>query len=1514
MAKIIKKIVRVFLIITGVLIMVPIILFLLLQSPRIQTFTVKKITQGISGKTGAEISIGRVSYSLWNEIVLNDVLFRDLQGDTLLTAARLDVRIRDIRPAQNHYRFGRIDIYEPDFRMVTDTAGVMNLTRYLMKLQGNGERDSTSRIDIRFADIDLFDGSFILQNRSDTLGIIPGRVNMQNMHIGRINTKIRDLHINNDSVSMVIRGLRFSESGGFIARSLDMNFAIQRSNLYFREITLITDSSSISAEKILLIPKDTSSWNDFINSVRMDLMFNTSVINATDLAHFVSPLAGINERITMSGRVSGTVSEMKGRNIRVDYESSTRLRFDFDISGLPVLGESYLFIDFTDMRTRAADIENFSIPGKKPLRLPPVAHDMGLISYKGSFTGFTTDFVSFGKLTTERGTFATDLSLRPDGKNTFGFRGSLRTSDVDLGFITREDEIFGGLWMHAEIDGSMESFRSLSATINGVIDSVEVNRYLYRNINVAGTYADKIWDGNVQIREPNIEMDLMGRFDLEKSMPEFDFSMNLAHADLVTLNLIKKDSVFRASALVTANFRGNRTDNLEGDLRLINSTLVNSNGTLNIYDFLVSSDIIAGEPRLTLKSDFADAQVKGQYSFDAISRSVSGILARIFPSKFKEKEFKKGEEPSVAMFALDARLKKIDKLSDFLGTGVSISEGTRLTGNFWSDRHEMVAEVQSDAITYSGLRMSRMNMRGSANAETVRVFLTADTIMLPDKSELDNFSLEAQGKNDTVNLGMKWDNRDKGRTFGEVKARGFFSMNRMERPVMTLAILPTGVTVSSTPWTISPARIVIDSTSAYFDNILVSSRTNFIRLDGKLSRSPDDKLALSFEGLNLSYLNNLINKDPEDKESLQMRFEGLMNGNVSLSDVYDNLLFESNINITDFRMNDKDYGLVKIISEWDPRKKVAVIDVSNDFAGKQSIDIKGSYAPSSRIADIAVSAFDLPLDIINPFVSAFATDLRGLGSGTVRLKGKLKQLEMTGSVMARDASLKISFLQTRYSFSDSVRFTPDGINFRNIRIFDEKRNQGTINGMLSHRSFKDIGVSFDINMDKMLVLNTKPKDSDMFYGTAYASGYAGIRGNEDKLVFNISAKTAPNTEFFVPLNSSSSVSDYPFITFISHDEVIAGEEQGEQNRFVRQETGSNIELNFDLEVTPEAEVQLILDETAGGVIRGQGEGKLNISLNSKGDVRMSGNYVIANGDYLFTLGNILNKRFAVEEGGTVSWNGPIEDASLNLRALYKTKAALSEVFGEAEFSELKVKLPVECILNLSGKLLNPAISFDINLPTADERTRELLRVAIDTEEELSRQFLYLLVMNSFYPDPSLYNSGSTAGSPYGQAGSPVSPNVGVTTTTEMLSNQLSNWLSQISNDFDVGFSYRPGSELTDQEVELALSTQLLNDKVTVNGNVDVRGNQSNTSTSNISGEFTVEVRLTDMLRFKVFNRSNYNLYYQVHPYTQGVGLFYRRDFNRLKDMFIKPEERRRKKEAAEKAAAEKDVEKTAADL
>jgi len=281
---------------------------------------------------------------------------------------------------------------------------------------------------------------------------------------------------------------------------------------------------------------------------------------------------------------------------------------------------------------------------------------------------------------------------------------------------------------------------------------------------------------------------------------------------------------------------------------------------------------------------------------------------------------------------------------------------------------------------------------------------------------------------------------------------------------------------------------------------------------------------------------------------------------------------------------------------------------------------------------------------------------------------------------------------------------------------------------------------------------------------------------------------------------------------------------------------------------------------------------------------MYGDFHIEEGDYLFTLQNVINKRFKVEQGGTIEWNGDPLNANIDIKAVYRTKTSLYDLFLQAP-EEYKRRIPVECQLFMTNKLMSPDISFDIYLPTADEETRSRVKGMMNTEEELSKQFLSLLVINSFMPDPNMGGmQASTGTGALGAAG------VGVT-TSELLSNQLSNWLSQISKDFDIGVNYRPGDQISSDEVEVALSTQLLDDRVSINGNLDVGGTQTSTTTStntsNIVGDFNVDIKInkSGKLRLKAYNKANDKLMYAESPYTQGVGLFYREEFNTLGQLF-----------------------------
>jgi hypothetical protein len=279
---------------------------------------------------------------------------------------------------------------------------------------------------------------------------------------------------------------------------------------------------------------------------------------------------------------------------------------------------------------------------------------------------------------------------------------------------------------------------------------------------------------------------------------------------------------------------------------------------------------------------------------------------------------------------------------------------------------------------------------------------------------------------------------------------------------------------------------------------------------------------------------------------------------------------------------------------------------------------------------------------------------------------------------------------------------------------------------------------------------------------------------------------------------------------------------------------------------------------------------------------------------------VINKRFKIEPGGKINFNGSPMDASVDLEAIYTLRAAPYNLYPENDETKekLKKRIPVECHLILQGELGSPTISTGILLPTADPETRNLLENSTSTDEELMRQFLSLLVINNFY---------SVSG--FGTQDLGTTGNIAGVTASELLSNQLSNWLSQISDDFDIGINYRPGDEVTSDEVEVALSTQLLNDRVIISGNVDVGGqNPSEGDNPNIMGDFDVEFRLTDNISIIAFNRARDELLFETAPYKQGVGISYKEEFDNLSQLMNRYKEaiasRKKKRKKAESSGSD----------
>jgi hypothetical protein len=1487
MAKNIKKSLKYFIIIAGVIIMLPTVLYPVLQISSVQTFLVKRITNHLSNQIKSTLSIGRIEYIFFNKLSINDILIKDKNNDTLIYSKKVSLRIKDFNLKNNTIKLGRVILIKPVVALITDSTGLMNLTWYLDLLKNPKDSTKTNSIIFSVDQIDISNARFSLIKHNGPAA--KTKIDFNNLNMTGINGIIEDLKIRNDTTSFNVYNLGFKELSGFSVNRMNSSVMLAKQNILLKSTSLNCDSSMIHISRLEILADSSGSFKRFSEEVRLNILLEKSFFSTSDFRYFIPSASSINESVWLSGKISGTVSELRGRNIKLSYRENTYLDCNFDLSGLPKIENAFIYIGVNSLKTNAKDIERIKIPGKGNIIVPEVLYKLGNISFDGSFTGFTTDFVTYGKIRTNFGNISTDISLRPEESNKYRIKGLLTGSDIDLGELTGKTEFLGKVSMQTNVDGYATSFNKFAANLTGRIDSIEVNKYVYRNITLKGFFTEKTWDGSINIVDKNIKLDLLGLLNFNEKLPEFDFTLNIAKARLYELNFDKIDTSSSLSMLITSNFKGSNIDNLDGEIKLLNSNFRKYSKDLELYNFSIRTYKESNKPVLSLRTDFLDADIRGYYNFATIGNLFKSTFATLMPSQFPAKsqrnELKKNK------FNFEINFKNTDKINSFFRTGLLLADKSYIRGIISPDS---VLSITGKAKTLSFRNniFHDFSLDALVSGSELSADIKSSSLLLLKQSELKDFSIKLMTKPDNFIFTVDWDNLDKNLNKGNFIARGIVTKNAggKRNSILTISIDSTDVYARNNLWKLSHSTIMVDSTSIMINKLYIGNKDRYYLVNGSVSADPADTLHLEFKAIDISPLNFLINQNKDsDPGAIRPDFKGTLNGKILLTNVYKNLLLEGNIFVNNFSLLGSDFGNISIISALDINKKIVNIKASNNLAGAKTIDISGYYDPAFKKLDLAAKASKLPIDALNPLLKVFASGISGFATGKVNLTSEPGSIVLRGAVMAENTSMKINYLQTKYKMNDTVRFDKNGIRFNNIRITDEKGNTANLSGTVNHKNFHDFNANLVINTKECMVLNTKPKDNALFYGTAYASGVTTIKSGANSLSFDISAKTGKNTKFFIPLSNDLSISEYSFITFV--DSKTGKEKVGGADSILRafsppKQTG--MDLNFNLEVTPDAEVQLIFDSKAGDVMKGHGSSEnLNINLNKKGEFRITGDYFIEDGDYLFTLGNILNKSFSVENGGKITFNGDINNAEIDIKAKYKLKASLYEILKDERFKE---RIPVECQLNLTGKLFNPIVGFNIYLPTADEQTRSYLQNAISTEEELSRQFVYLLMMNSFYSDPSTYGSSSVSTTTAGTSAMAV-------TTTEMISNQLSNWISQISNDFDLGFVYRPGSSsLNPQEVEVALSTQLLNDKVIINGNFDVRGTgKATNNTDQITGDFDAEVKITEKIRFKVFNRFN-DITTGKGPYTQGVGIFFKQDFDNLSDLFRKKVKSDMKKE------------------
>ncbi|MFZ5940515.1 MAG: translocation/assembly module TamB domain-containing protein [Bacteroidota bacterium] len=1466
-----------------VLLSVPALSLLFLQNRHMQTIISRFAADKLSEELGTTISLSSVNYSFFNRIQVRDLYIEDQRGDTLLYSEITRFRLKTLNPSKAGIEIRKILLENARIYFATDSSGRLNLEFITDRIRNMGKKDGSGSTLI-IKEIEAVNS--VYRQKFNTGKPPSYGIDFTDLEVNPVHALVKDLEIKGDTVRMNIDRLEGREKSGFVLENFSSGLLLTSFSMEFTDVSLEAPESELHLPLIGFSFNDWRAFQHVYDSVNIHFIAEPSSFTLGDLAYVVPVFEGFSQPVMLEGELSGKFSDLRSRNLKIIFNNHSRVDLSMIMIGLPDVRNTLMHFSFTELSTSLDDFNQvFRSAGLQPLNLPETIDPSGEIVYKGKFTGYPDDFVAFGHLATELGDMVLDLSIKPDTGNSLIYHGKLETEGFKLGKLLDREDLIGDIDMNVFVDGRIRDAVA-SGEMDGEIASLIFNDYRYRNIQIKGALSNRKFDGYFTVRDPNIQMEFTGKMDFTTEIPVFNFTADVSRARPYFLNLDDNDPDFFASFLLKTNFSGKKLDEINGNIRLINSFFGRNDKQLQVYDLTLEAQNTAQKNHFSLRSDLVDAEMNGRFSLSSLPGSMKNMINHyigLFPPEDIQQD-------STAWFDFDVELKNLAPLMDFFFPDYQVSNYSTVKGHYDLANDHLSTTCNIPYFYLGKNRFNDFRLITDSDSVSFHAQSSLSSIRLSSGPVFEKPELNLYARDGSSWFDMNWMNRDSVRNSGEFRASG--------RPVpsvypgkkaFSVDIFPSRLYFEDSLWNVSRASLLIDSSYFSVDSLILQGNNQAFLASGAMSEKKGDRLNLEFNKVNLGLLSSFV-------KNLPFTLGGIIDGGIEFRKENGRPVILSDLNAENFEMNGTLIGNTSLSAIWDDAQNKLSLKADGRRDKFQTLDIRGDYFPLSDRLDFDLQLNKIGISLLAPYFSAFAEDLKGEADVTATLDGTLRNPEINGTGKFDRCSMKIGYLQTVYSFSDRIRIYKNNFFFDNFLIQDEFRNNARLTGNITHNLLQDIRMNLNFTAENFRFLNTTSDDNDTFYGTVFGTGNIRFSGPVDMIRIDISARSDKNTFFYLPLYTASEVHQNDFITFIrSEADSLASDTP-------KEDEGIGLVMNIELTVTPDANVQLIFDPKVGDIIEARGEGKLLMTYDEKGDFKMFGEVGIEKGDYLFTLQNVINKKFEVKPGGSISWNGPPENANINLQAVYPLRVAPYNLSPEAEADEsLKKRIPVECVITLMGDLMQPSITPAIEMPTADPETRNLLTNATGSEEELMKQFISLMVINNF-------NSVNTQGGNQGGDLTPIA--AGYTTASELFSNQLSNWISQLNENFDMDINVRPGyEEVTSTELEVALTYQMFDERLIISGDVDY-GTTTPTKPSSIVGNFNMEFKLNNNISVKGFNRANDDLLIETAPYTQGIGVFYREEFDtfsELRDKYkaiLSGEKKKRKKKASESTGEE----------
>lgn len=1414
-----------------------VILIVLLHLPPVQTFLGSTVATALAQKFGTEVSVGRVNLGFFNRIIIDDVRMLDQKGDSMIYASRLSAKV-DLLPLKDGkisvssaQLFGlRANIYKQNAK------SDMNIQFMLDSL---ASKDTTQHkpLDLRIGSVIIRHGS-IAYNQRD-IASAAGVFSPQHIGISNLSAHIALHHLTDDDIHLSIKKIAFTDKSGLQVKNLRFKVNADKHQARLSDFQLELPKSHLLLEDLIATYRTDEKGKLISETLQFEGGIKPSLITLSDVACFAPILRKWNDALYIDTHFSGTSTSARIHQLHFKTQSGSIL-LKANAKASDWNRKLHWLANIETLHVSDEGMEQIAANLGSKVKIPKEVLRLGNIYYKGVASGKGKSQIGTkGVLRTDAGNV--EIDAHQNGKQLYA---KVDTKGINLGKILDNAKL-GIIAAHITAQGTKEHL-----VAKGEIPLFDFNNYRFSNIRLDGSYNKGLIDGLASIADPNINLQVAGKYSIPKK--QYEAQLNLAHLQPTVLGVKMADNTY----------------------------------TLN--DIRVSAKNEGADSYLDLEAPFANIHVKGQYDYGTLVQTMTNMLASKLPTL---PGIGKTSNKTRNNFSIEAEIASTEILQRMLGVPLDIQQPVVIDGNISDLDRSVNLTAQLPAFSYNGSDYSGGALQMNTEGDTLKVDARIKTGAAGSTSP--TLHVKAAAADNTLMASLGYNNHSKSLPIhGALNAEAQFYKNTDNVSTAHVDIKPSVIHIGEKPWKVHPADITYSKNHLEIENFEVSHGDQHVAVNGLATPNKEDSIVAQLKDVDVEYILNLVNFHSVD-------FSGKASGKAIVKSIFNDADAYAKLDIKDFEFEHGPMGILHANVSFN--KELSQIDINAvaDEGEEHQTLIDGYVSPKRNYIDLGIEAQGTNMKFMESFCGSFMDDIQARAKGKVNLVGDLSDINLVGDLYAT-GKMHMKQLGTEYSFKNlHAHAIPDDILLNNDTIFDRNHNMALVSGGIHHKHLTRLSYDLTLKAHNFLGYDTHEFGDNTFYGTVYATGEVGIHGKSGETIIDIDAEPGPGSIFVYNVASPDAISDKSFIHW--HDiapELTDSLKQQQKDADDDIDFSSDMRINFLVNATPNLTLKLMMDPQSGDYITLNGNGVLRANWFNKGSFDMFGNYVVDHGVYKLTIQNVIKKDFEFMPGGTIAFGGNPYNAPLNLQAKYTVNGVpLSDLSIGRSFSSNNIR--VDCLMNITGTPQSPSVDFSMDLPTVNTDAKQMIYSVINSQEEMNQQVLYLLAIGRFYAQTKNNQSSEDADQ---QSQTSLAMQSFLSGT---ISQQLNTVLSNVvkSNNWNFGANISTGDEgFNNAEYEGILSGRLLNNRLLFNGQFGYRDNAN--ATQSFIGDFDLRYLIfpNGNLAVRMYNQTNDRYFTRNSLNTQGLGLIMKKDFNGWRDLFgIKKKKEVKKKSGSKKA-------------